>query len=385
MPIEKLKIGGTEIILVGTAHISDESKKLVHETIERENPDFVGVELDHKRFMQLRMGDAWQEMNIMDIIRKGNTYLFLINILLANMQRKLGQDTGIKPGAEMLEAVNVAEEIGKPIALLDRDVTVTLKRALKNMGLVEKFKLGWMIFSSIFSQPEIEKIDEEKMRELQNKDVMSELMKAMAREMPGIKTTLVDERDAYIANRIMMCPGKKIVAVVGAGHIEGIKGNLAMPKDISKLDSLPKERNYIKWIGYAIPMIFAAFLIYAFFTKGAMTSIEMFGYWWLIVGGFSAIGALFALAHPFSIITAFVVAPFTTLHPLLAAGWFAAGVEAKMSMPKVKDFEALKSLNSYGDFMKNKVTKLLLVAAYTNIGATIGVLVGLPYLLTFLG
>ena len=384
MPIEKISSGGKEIILVGTAHISDDSARLVRETIEAENPDFVGVELDYKRAVQLKMGEAWKETNIMDIIKKGNTYLFLINILLANMQRRLGQDTGVKPGAEMLEAITIAEEKGKAIALLDRDVSVTLKRAMKNMSIVEKLKLFWLIFSSIFSTPEIEKIDEAKMRELQSKDVMSELMKAMAKEMPGIKTTLVDERDIYIANRIMMCPGKKIVAVVGSGHMEGIKNNLDKIQDVSKLELVPKSRDYLKAIGYAIPVIFAVFLIYAFLTKGIGTSLIMFGYWFLIVGGLSAIGALIAQAHPFSIIAAFLAAPFTTLHPLLAAGWFAAGVEAKMSMPKVKDFEELRNLNSYGDFTKNKVTKLLLVAAYTNIGATIGVLIGIPYLLTFL-
>lgn len=382
--VRRVSYAGKEIIIIGTAHISAESISLVRSTIEAEHPDAVGVELDAQRYAQLKSGERWGETNISHVISSGQSYLFLINLLLANLQRQLGQKVGIKPGEEMLQAARIAEERGIPVALIDRDVRVTLKRAMDVTSLGEKTRLLVSIFSGFFGS-EKDMLTPEKIEELKKHDIMSELMQQLSREMPNVKRVLVDERDLYIANRILAMQGRKIVAVVGAGHLGGILQYLDAPRDTAHLNALPKKKfGMLQLIAYSVPLLFFALIAYALVTKGAGVSLNILAYWFLINGTLAALGVLLARGHVFSIITAFVAAPFTTLHPLLAVGWFAGAMEAKMRNPKVKDFEGLRNLNSYSDFAKNSVTRILLVAAFANLGATIGTLIALPYILAML-
>ena len=383
LAVEKIKTKEKTIVLVGTAHISSESIELVKKTIEKEKPDIVGVELDIQRFQQLKMGRKWQEMDLNQILKEGKAHLFLINLLLSNMQRKLGDDLGIAPGSEMLEAIRLAEEKKIPIALLDRDIGITLKRALNGTSLFEKIKLGTQVLMGFFQEQE--KLTKEKIEELKKTDILNKLMAELSVQFPSLKRTLVDERDLFIANSILNAPGKKIVAVLGLGHLQGVAKFLDKKRETKQLLETKKKRGIFSLLKYLVPALFFVFIAYAFWAKGIDTTISVFFWWFLITGSLSAVACLFARAHPLSILTAFVAAPFTTLHPALASGWFAAGVEMKMRSPKVKDFESLNRLNSYGDFEKNRVTHLLLVAAYTNIGSTIGVIIAFPYLLSLIG
>ncbi|MFA5931558.1 MAG: TraB/GumN family protein [archaeon] len=373
-----------EIILVGTAHISKESISLVEKTIEEETPDVIGVELDKDRLYQLASGKKWQETNLVEIIQTGKTYLFLLNVFLSNMQRQLGNNVGVQPGAEMMIALKKAQEKQVPIQLLDRDVRITLKRAFNEMSFTEKVKLGGALIGGFFGVGE--KVTVEKIEELKKEDLINNLMKELGKQFPSIKKVLVDERDTYIAEMIKHSPGKKIVAVVGAGHIEGIVEYLKKEKntDIQKLNTTPTKTNYIKIIGTILPLIFLAILVWGFYVKGADTTLNMLGYWIVITGGLSALGALIARAHPFSIIAAFISAPITTLHPALAAGWIAGIVETRFNPPKVMDFEKLPDVSSLGGFYNNKVTHILIVAALTNLGATIGVIIAFPTLIALL-
>ncbi|MCX6801168.1 MAG: TraB/GumN family protein [Candidatus Diapherotrites archaeon] len=382
--IERIKLKDREIILVGTAHISKESIKLVEETIDKENPDIIGIELDKERIQQLLSGQKWEQMNIVEVVKSGKTHLFLLNVLLSNIQKQLGIKVGVKPGAEMLVAVRKAQEKKIPIQLLDRDVRITLKRAFDGMKLIEKLKLGYSIIAGMFGYGE--KITAEKIEELKQEDVMNKLMKELGGQLPSIKHVLVDERDLYIAEMIKRSPAKKIVAVVGAGHLKGIKETILEDKkvNLTELETTPKKTNYFAIIGYLIPFLFISMVAYAFWVKGIETTVSVLAAWFLVTGGCSAIGALLARAHPLSIITAFLAAPFTTLHPLLAAGWFSALAETRFNPPKVIDFENLSNISSISGFYKNKVTHLLIVAALTNLGATIGTLVALPYLVSIL-
>ncbi|MEM4391053.1 MAG: TraB family protein [Candidatus Diapherotrites archaeon] len=207
MPIEKIKFEEKEIILVGTAHISKKSVEEVRETIEKENPDAIGVELDEMRLRQLLEGKKWENTNIGEIINKGQSGILLLTILLSNMQKRIGQELGIKPGEEMLEAIRAAKEKQKPIFLLDRNVNITMKRAFQNMNIIEKAKLIAAITSSLFGIGE--QITKEKIEELKKTDIITEIINEMTREMPGLKKALVDERDSYIANNIAKMPGKK--------------------------------------------------------------------------------------------------------------------------------------------------------------------------------
>ncbi|VVB99540.1 TraB family protein [uncultured archaeon] len=386
MPIERVKFGEKEILLLGTAHISKASTDEVKEAIENEKPDIVGVELDIKRFEQLRNGERWQNMNIGDVISSGQTYLFLLTVLLTNLQRSLGQQLGVKPGSEMIQAINAAEQKGIPVALLDRDVNITLKRAMQKMSIGEKLHFGISAIAGFFPD-ERKALDSEAVEKLKEKDLLSELMKQLAKELPSVKSVLVDERDAYIANSIASAPGKKVLAIVGAGHIEGIKESIGRPVDIEAISRVEKSRgiDWAKIIQWAIPVSFVILLGSLFLAKGLNVTLTAMVYWFLSTGLLAALGTFIAGGHPLSVLAAFLAAPFTTLHPLLAAGWVAGYVEAKIRNPKVRDFEGLANLNSFGDFTRNQVTRILLVVGLANIGATIGVIIGLPLVASLLG
>lgn len=376
--IKRLIINDKEIVLLGTAHISKESVKLVEETIESEMPDVVGVELDKDRLNQLLSGKKWQETNIIEIVRSGQTYLFLLNIFLSNMQKQIGKTVGVKPGSEMLAAMKKSGEIKKPIQLLDRDIRITLKRAFYLMTLKEKLKLGTGLIGGLFGKGEV--IDEKKIEELKQEDLINKLMKELGTQMPSIKQVLVDERDEYIAEMIRRSPGKKILAVVGAGHLSGIEKILKENKkvDLKKITKIPKKRNYLKYLKWAIPIFFILLFAGLFYFKGASTTIDALLIWFLANGIFSAIGAIIARAHIISVLVSFFASPFTSLHPAFAAGWFAAASEARFNPPKVKDFDTLNNVNGISSFNKNKVTHLLIVAALVNIGSMIGTIFALP-------
>ena len=382
--IRKIKFKDKQIVLVGTAHISKESMKLVEETIESEKPDIIGVELDKERLEQLLSGKKWEQTNIIDVIKTGKTYLFLLNILLSNMQKQLGKSVGVKPGAEMLVAVKKAQETKTAVQLLDRDVRVTLKRAFNVMSLKEKLKLGGTLLAGFFGKGE--KIDAKTIENLKDQDLINKLMKELGKQMPSIKQVLVDERDEYISQMIKNSPGEKIVAVIGAGHLSGIVKNLESKKKVNmkKISEVPKSRNYLKYLKYLIPILFILFIGYLISFKGIDATISALIIWFLANGICSAIGATLARSHPLTILTAFVAAPFTSLHPAIAAGWFAALAEARFNSPRVIDFEKLSNVSTIKGFYNNKVTHLLIVTALTNVGSVIGTIVALPFLIDLL-
>ncbi len=380
--VERVRKNGKEIILVGTAHISQKSVELVRKTIIEEKPDAVGVELDGQRFRQLKAGRKWGEMDMFEVIRSGKTYLLLLNLLLSSLQKRFGSAVGVKPGEEMMEAVKAAEETGSRVELLDRDIRITMKRAIAEMGFVERLKLIFGVFLSFFGFGE--RVDAEKIEELKKKDILTELMEELGREMPSTKRVLVDERDLFIANKILESNAKKIVAVVGLGHIGGIKKGLGKKIDLSELTKEPRKRNYLALLKYAAPLAFFALVFFAYFLKGAEAVAGIFVVWIVVNSLLSAFGAILARAHWKSVLAAFVSAPLTSLHPALAAGWFAGYVELRQRCPRVKDFESLGSLEHLSDFYGNRVSRVLLVAAFTNAGSVIGTFVALPIIVSML-
>ncbi|MBS3062006.1 MAG: TraB/GumN family protein [Candidatus Diapherotrites archaeon] len=386
MTLERLFVGEKEILLIGTAHISAESVRLAQETILTEKPDVVGIELDEQRYHQLKNDSKWQSTDIGAVIKEGKTYLLLLNIFLSNLQRRLGESVSMKPGQEMIIAEQTATQNGIPVALLDRNIQVTMQRAFGLMPLMEKLRLGYYLLMGIFGGGTGEKITPEKIEELKRQDIVTNLIQELGQKAPTVKQVLVDERDQFIAKRILDTPAKKIVCVIGAGHVAGIKKILQNPVfiDEKKLMELPKKNNTWSFLKWVIPLAFVALMAWFFLEKGLVSSIHAIAYWILITGMFSAIGAAFAKSHPLTIATAFLAAPLTTLHPFLASGWIAGGIEAKYNTPQVRDFQSLNQLNSYSDFEKNRVTHLLIVASYTNLGSTLGVLIAFPYLLSSL-
>lgn len=384
----KVKIND-QIILVGTAHISSKSVEEVKKTIEEENPDIVGVELCAQRYKALTEKKKWEETPVSDLLKSNKAYLMLAQTFLASIQRKLGKDYGVEPGSEMIEAIKQAKDHDKEVALIDRDITITFKRAWRKMGFREKFRVTWEFLKALigYDSEELEKVD---LEELMKQDFITEMMEEFSKIAPSISQVLISERDEYIARKILdeTKKGKKIVAVVGAGHLNGIKKYLeenSFKNDLETLEFVPTKRfNVLKIVAYAIPFLFIALISYAFFYKGSDLALEMFLYWFLINGVFSAIGTALAFGHPLSILTAFLAAPITSLNPAIAAGWVAGYVEAKLRKPMVKDFQSLSKMESFKDFYKNRVIRLLLVVAFANIGSTIGTVIAFPYITSLL-
>ncbi|MFZ2455200.1 MAG: TraB/GumN family protein [Candidatus Altiarchaeia archaeon] len=388
----RVDLPGKEVLLIGTAHVSKESVELVRETIENESPDMVAVELCAQRHHAISEKKKWDETDVSKVIKEGKGYLFLTQLMLTNFQRKVGDELGVKPGSEMVKALEMAKEKNIPIALVDRDISVTLKRALNRMGFREKINIFFGLVSGIFEE---EKVTEEMVEKLKEMDVLTEMMEELGREIPSVKETLLDERNIYIADKIASLDAKKIVAVVGAGHVSGIKEILEsklsgkdIGKEIAELETVPEKKgNLTKYINFAFPVIVILLVVLGFFMgpKDPNFLMDSAVKWIFLTGGLAAIGAALALAHPLSIVTAFIVAPLTTLHPALAAGWFSGWVEAKLRPPKVKDFDGLYKINSIRDLWNNRVTKIILVIGFTNLGASSGAIIGvLSFLLNLL-
>jgi len=383
------KINDT-IILVGTAHISQKSVEEVKQTIETYHPDVVAVELCERRYKGITQKDQWENTPITSLLKSNNAYFLLAQTFLSSIQRRLGKEHGVEPGSEMIAAIDQAKEHNTPIELVDRDISVTLKRAWKKMGFREKFRIFWEFLIAIigFDDEEMEELD---LEELMDQDIISTMMEEFGDIAPTVKNVLITERDSYIAQKIKdvnQNGEKTVVAVVGAGHLKGIKKHLedkSFHVDLKEIEQVPTKRfSILKTIGYLIPVLFAALIVYAFMTKGSELAINLFVYWFLINGICSAIGTLLARGHIFSILTAFVAAPITSLSPAVAAGWVAGYVEAKLRTPLIKDFKQLSNIENLKEFWNNRVIRLLMVVAFANLGSMIGTVIAFPYIASFL-
>ena len=377
------------IILIGTAHISEDSVNEVRQAIETYKPDIVAVELCQRRYDTITKKDKWENTPVVALIKSNNAYFMLAQTFLSSIQRRLGEEYGVEPGSEMIAAMQEAEKHNIKVALVDRDITVTLKRAWQKMGVREKFRVIWEFLKAMlgYDEEELEDLD---LKELMKQDVISQMMEEFSKIAPSAAMVLISERDQYIAQKIFQESKKgKIVAVVGAGHINGIKKHLQtqdLNVNLQELDIVPKKRiNLVKVIEVAIPVIFFSIIGWIIYSTGIdpWNKIkDIFLVWFLVHGILSAVGAAIARGHPLSILTAFVAAPFTSLEPFFAPGWFAGLVEAKLRKPVVKDFQDLGKLESMRDFFKNKVIRLLMVVALANLGSIIGTIIALPWILS---
>ena len=379
--IHRAAIQGREIVLVGTAHVSLHSVHLVEDTIKDENPEAVCVELCKSRFDAIRQRDKWQETDIVKVIREKRTSLLLLQLFIASFQKRIAEKFQIHPGEEMLRAVSLAEEAGAAVILADREIRVTLLRAWRNMSILAKWKLLPQLFLSIFS---VEEITEEDVEKLKDYDMLEIALQAMGEKFPTLKTTLIDERDQYLAHVIAHVPARKIVAVVGAGHVPGILRNLDSDIDLTKLNEIPPRGLLARSFGWIFTLAIIGLFVAGFFTSGSQASLNMIKWWALITGTCAAAGALILLAHPLTIVASALAAPITTLHPLIAAGWVAGLVEATLRKPQVKDFLDLAAdITTARGFFRNKITRILLLIAFVNLTTSIGTFVAIPVLMRF--
>ena len=380
--IHHLELGDKKFILVGTAHVSRESAQQVGQLIMEERPDTVCVELCQSRYQSMRQKERWQETDIIKVIKEKKSFLLLSNLLLASFQKRIAKKLDINPGAEMIKAIETAEAVGAKIHLADRDIRTTLARTWRAMGLWSKIKL---MFQLILSLGEVEEIKEEDIEKMKQQDVLESLLAEVGKSLPILKNILIDERDQYLADKIKNAPGQKIVAVVGAGHVQGIKKYWNTDINIQALEQLPpkkKSTGILKWL---IPGAILGMILAGFFWGGAKAGKDML-VWWIAANAILAgLGSMMALAHPATIISSMLAAPLTSLNPMIAAGWVSGLVEAFSRKPKVKDLETLpEDILSVRGFWRNKVTRILLVVVFTNLGSSIGTFVAFPAIVKLL-
>lgn len=364
---------GREIILIGTAHVSKKSADEVEEIIQQEQPDTVCVELCQARYQGITDADRWKNTDIVKIIKEGKALILLINLILSSYQKRLARQFGIQPGQEMIQGIKSAQEIGATLCLADRDLHTTMRRLWRRLGFIGKMKLFFQLMMSMFVN---EEISEEELEKMKSQDMLTSALDELSKSFPEFKSIVIDERDKYLAQKIKDAPGSKIVAVLGAGHVPGIKDELFKDNDLEDLSKVPPPSKVMKVIAWSIPVIIIA-IIASTFSVDRSAGVDQMISWILWNGSLGALGTLLAFGHPFSILTAFVVAPISSLSPLLAAGWFAGLTEALVRKPSVKDFESLsEDVHSIKGFWRNKVTHILLVVVFANLGSTLGTVIG---------
>jgi len=380
--ITHLKFNEKEFILVGTAHVSKESARLTKSVIEEEKPDTVCVELCQSRFQAIQQKDRWQDTDIIKVIKEKKSFLLLSNLLLASFQKRIAKQFDVKPGEEMITAINTAASTGAQIHLADRDIRTTLSRTWRIMGFWSKIKL---VFQLMLSLGQLDEIKEEDIEKMKQQDVLETLLAEVGKSLPALKAILIDERDQYLAEKIRTAPGNKIVAVVGAGHIPGIQKYWNSDIDTWALEQLPPKNKSIGILKWLIPVAIVGLFIAGFFYGGTKAGTDMIAWWILANGILAGVGAIIALAHPATILTSILAAPLTSLNPMIAAGWVSGLVEAFSRKPKVKDLERLpEDILSVRGFWKNNVTRILLVVVFTNLGSSLGTFIAFPIIVKLL-
>jgi pheromone shutdown protein TraB len=435
-----LNLRGREITLIGTAHVSRESIGEVSRVIRETRPGVVCVELDEGRYQSISQKENWERLNVVRIFREGKGFLLIANLVLSGFQRRLGSELGVKPGEEMKTAVETAAELGIPYALCDREVQTTLRRAWARCGLWSKCKLLASLLSSAFTT---EKLSEAEIENLKNRSELDGMMSELAGYLPGVKETLIDERDRYLAAKIWTAgelpppcgksspsgessrdgesspcgksPGSggsapettlpggepaalsgagaprdsavRKTAVVGAGHIPGLRAHLEKiaageeTAETADLDKIPPAGFLSKAAGWIIPVLLAVLVVLGFFRSGAAVSFAMIRSWLLWNGSLAALGALLALGHPLSILVSFLGAPIATLNPFIGVGLFSGVTEAWLRKPRVSDTETIsEDVTSLRGIYRNRITKALLVFFLSTLGGAVGNFISIPSL-----
>jgi pheromone shutdown-related protein TraB len=367
--VTRLQINNKELILIATAHISADSAREVSEIIAQEKPDSVCIELDQERYQQLTQPKQWQDSDIITIIKQKKVELLVITLILGAFQKKLAKQLDTQSGGEMLAAITAAHEVNAQIVLADRNIQITFKRILSKLSLWQKIMMFSQLLASMFENPEI---SDEEIEKMKTQDMLEQALSEIEKSYPIIKTILVDERDQYLAYHIINAPGNKVVAVLGAAHTIGITKIINQPLTIENLDTIDQPSITSKLVGWIIPVLIVGLIIKGF-TISPDIGLQQLINWILWNGSLAAIACLLLLAHPLTILIAFVLAPLTTLNPILAVGWFAGLSEAYFHKPTVADFTNLSTdVMSVKGFLSNRVTRILMIVILSNLGATLG-------------
>jgi pheromone shutdown-related protein TraB len=373
---------GDNLRLIGTAHISRASAAAVRQEIEEWKPDVVAVELCAPRLAALKDERRMDEEALSKVIKEGKAPLVLFQSLLAAEQRRLGLAEGETPGTDLLAAVNTAEEREVEIELVDRDIQTTLRRAWRRMRLREKWRIIWNLL--LGDDEEEEQIEVEQL--LQDSDLLTELLQELRELAPGAGEVLLDERDEYLATRIDGLRDRgRVLAVLGAGHLEGVAERLRDPDQLDaqrllELDELPQPRSFTKVLKYGMPLVILGVFGWLLWNSEWEQLKAALAVYIIANSGLAALGALIARGHPLTILTAAIAAPITSVNPTLAAGWFAGYVQMKVAQPTTKDLQDFLKLDAMNLFWANRVGRVLLVTALANLGSVAGSFISIGYL-----
>jgi len=379
-PAEQPGAQSHEIVIVGTAHVSEKSVQEVVGKIEQLRPDIVAVELCLARYRAITGQEEEREIKISELLSGGKLYLLLVQWFLAYIQRKMGEEMGVKPGSEMLAAIEAAKKAGARVALVDRDISITIQRFWSAMSLLDKVRLVWSLLPAAFGRGGDEEID---IDTITQDDIVSQMISEFRKISPGAANVLVDERDAFLArNLYLLSKQGRVLAVVGAGHREGITKHLEHPEKIPAMERLNEKPGrkitLVKVLGVVFSLLILATVALVVITaQSSQSMLEALLIWFVFTGGLSALGVLLARGHPLSALTALMVAWMTTLNPFVAAGWFAGMVEAWKIKPTVTDLKSLASADSFSQMLENRLFKVIWVAALSNLGAMAGTFAGI--------
>ncbi|HRY54128.1 MAG TPA: TraB/GumN family protein, partial [Spirochaetia bacterium] len=356
----------------------------VRSLVATEGPGRVCIELDEGRWKSMSEGGSWESLDIGKVLKEGRGFLLLANLALAGFQRRMGSEVGVKPGEEMLAAARAAEEAGLPYSFCDREVQVTLKRAWAKSGFWNRAKLMAGLVESAFSK---EKLSEEEIERLKQRNELEEMMGELAEYLPSVKEVLIDERDRFLASRIFAAREELVLAVVGAGHLAGIEDWLRRldageaSADTSDIEAVPPPSALGKAAGWLLPALIVGLIGLGAYTSGTRASLDLVLRWILANGSLAALGSALCMAHPLTVLLSFVSAPIATLNPLVGVGLFAGLAEAFLRKPRVQDLEGLADdVATLGGFYRNRVTHILLVFFASSIGGMIGNFIALPLL-----
>lgn len=371
-----LELNNRKITLIGTAHVSAESISEVENVISDIKPDCVAIELDEKRYESITNPDKYRELDIIKVLKRKEGFLLLANIVMASFQKRMGKNAGVKPGEEMVAAINKAKELNIPTALVDRPIQITFRRAWKKTSAYGKTQLLSALLASGFSKDEI---SSEEIENLKQSSEMDSMMKELSEVMPAVKQVLIDERDQYLASHIWKAEGNNIVAVLGAGHLPGVEAHLKKiaenqaSTDTSEIASIPESGIFSKIMMWLIPALIVAVIAFGFYIGGKDAGSKMALNWILWNGILAGLGALIAGGNPLTILVSFVGAPVTSLCPFIGVGIVAGIVQAAICKPQVKDLETLSDdAGSIKGFYKNKILRVLLVFLLSSVGSSIG-------------
>ena len=375
--IKIIQLNNSEITLIGTAHVSQLSVEMVEEKIATGDYDCVAVELCSPRLENITNQAWWKNLDIYQIFKKKKAGLLLINLALTAYQKRLAERIGVEAGKEMVRAVELSHEKDLRLEVIDRNISTTLHRLVTEVSFWQKMKIVGGLVIGVFVG---EEISEEQIEDLKRGDMLHAVVSEFGEELPEIKRVLIDERDEYMVGRLAQISAsddapKKILGLVGAGHLMGMMASIDSPPDaghLQELDQKPPPSKTGLYVGWGI-----CILILSMFVVGFKQSPELGGQlvatWILLNGGLSALGTALALGHPVSIFAAFFAAPLTSLNPTIGAGMVVGLVESYMRKPKVGDFETLREdITHYSMWWKNRVARLLLIFFFSSFGSMLG-------------